>query len=88
MGRKSGIGQGVFCQLSRSFTIDRETGGSLMSEYQYYEFQTVDQPLSERQMSELRQLSTRAEITTTSFTNEYHWGDFRGRSAEDDGDVL
>ncbi len=29
-------------------------------------------------MSELRKLSTRAEITPTSFTNEYHWGDFRG----------
>ena len=29
-------------------------------------------------MSELRKLSTRAEITTTSFTNEYHFGDFRG----------
>ncbi|WP_344591454.1 calcium-binding protein [Actinomadura vinacea] len=23
-------------------------------------------------------LSTRARITATSFTNEYHWGDFRG----------
>jgi hypothetical protein len=23
-------------------------------------------------------LSTRAEITATRFTNEYHWGDFRG----------
>jgi hypothetical protein len=29
-------------------------------------------------MGELRELSTRAEITATSFTNEYHRGDFRG----------
>lgn len=29
-------------------------------------------------MEEVRQLSTRARITATSFTNEYHWGDFKG----------
>ena len=29
-------------------------------------------------MDELRDLSTRAEITPTSFTNTYHWGDFKG----------
>ena len=29
-------------------------------------------------MEELRKLSTRAEITPTSFTNEYNYGDFRG----------
>lgn len=49
-----------------------------MSEYQYYEFRALDRPLSREQMAELRQLSTRAEITPTSFTNEYHWGDFKG----------
>lgn len=49
-----------------------------MSEYQYYEFRAVDQPLSQRQMDELRELSTRAEITPTSFSNVYHYGDFRG----------
>ncbi|SNT62794.1 hypothetical protein SAMN05443665_10783 [Actinomadura meyerae] len=49
-----------------------------MSEYQYYEFLAVDQPLDERQQAEVRALSTRARITATSFTNEYHWGDFRG----------
>lgn len=49
-----------------------------MSEYQYYEFQAIDQPLTEKQMAELRKLSSRAEITATSFCNEYHWGDFRG----------
>ena len=52
-----------------------------MSEYQYYEFQAVDQPLSQEQMAELRALSTRATITPTRFQNFYTWGDFRGRPA-------
>lgn len=49
-----------------------------MSEYQYYEFRAIDRPLTQKQMDELRALSTRAEITPTSFTNVYHWGDFKG----------
>lgn len=49
-----------------------------MSEYQYYEFQAIDRPLTQVQMNELRAVSTRARITATSFTNEYHWGSFKG----------
>ncbi len=49
-----------------------------MSEYQYYEFKAVDKPLNEKDMQALRDLSTRARITTTSFVNEYNWGDFKG----------
>jgi hypothetical protein len=49
-----------------------------MSEYQYYEFQTVDRKLSEKEMQKLRSFSTRARITPTSFTNEYEWGNFKG----------
>jgi hypothetical protein len=49
-----------------------------MSEYQYYEFLAVDRPLTVTEQAEVRELSTRARITATSFTNEYHWGDFRG----------
>jgi hypothetical protein len=49
-----------------------------VSTYQYYEFLAIDRPLDERQQAEVRTLSTRARITATSFTNEYHWGDFRG----------
>ena len=49
-----------------------------MSEYQYYELLALDRPLTSKQREELRQLSTRAEITATRFTNEYHWGSFRG----------
>jgi hypothetical protein len=49
-----------------------------MSEYQYYEFLAVDRPLTAAEQAEVRQFSTRARITATSFTNEYHWGDFKG----------
>ena len=52
-----------------------------MSEYQYYEFLAVDHPLDERQLAEVRALSTRATVTATRFVNEYHWGDFRGDPA-------
>jgi hypothetical protein len=49
-----------------------------MSEYQYYEFLAIDRPLTRKQINEVRQWSTRAEITSTSFVNEYHFGDFHG----------
>ena len=49
-----------------------------MSEYQYYEFLSIDRPLTADEMAELRALSTRATITPVSFTNEYNWGDFKG----------
>src|SRR5271166_7037169 len=49
-----------------------------MSEYQYYEFQAVDRPLTAAEQKELRALSTRARITATSFVNSYEWGDFKG----------
>src|SRR5438445_3376573 len=49
-----------------------------MSEYQYYEFQAVDRPLTQAEMSELRALSTRAAISPTRFQNVYHYGDFKG----------
>jgi hypothetical protein len=49
-----------------------------MSEYQYYEFQAIDRPLTERQMAALRGYSTRATITPTRFTNHYEWGSFKG----------
>src|SRR6476646_3267376 len=49
-----------------------------MSEYQYYEFRAIDRPLTQQEMRELRALSTRAQITSTSFVNYYNFGDFRG----------
>jgi len=53
-----------------------------MSEYQYYEFLAIDRPLSSSEIQELRKLSTRAEITSTRFTNTYHWGSFRGSPSD------
>jgi len=48
-----------------------------MSEYQYYEFQAVDRPLSAEDQAALRAISTRARITPLSFTNHYDWGDLK-----------
>jgi hypothetical protein len=53
-----------------------------MSEYQYYEFQAIDRPLGEADRQALRDLSTRARITATSFTNSYEWGSFKGDPAK------
>src|SRR3989337_1698222 len=49
-----------------------------MSEYQYYEFQAIDRPLTKDEMAELRELTTRATITPTRLQNVYQWGSFRG----------
>ena len=53
-----------------------------MSEYQYYEFQALDRPLTGSQMAGLRKFSSRARITPTSFVNAYNWGDFKGNRHE------
>jgi len=49
-----------------------------MSEYQYYEFQALDRPLTQEQMALLRDISSRARITPHSFVNEYNFGSFKG----------
>ena len=48
-----------------------------MSEYQYYDFRAIDRALTKAEMAELRSVSTRAVITSTSFTNHYEWGDLK-----------
>jgi hypothetical protein len=48
-----------------------------MSEYQYYEFQTIDRQLTDRQMRELRTISSRATISRTRFSNYYTYGDLK-----------
>ncbi|MGH8480762.1 MAG: hypothetical protein ACREXK_14675 [Gammaproteobacteria bacterium] len=53
-----------------------------MSEYQYYEFQTIDRPLTDREMSTLRNYSSRATITSTRFVNRYSYGSFKGNASE------
>lgn len=49
-----------------------------MSEYQYYEFVAIDEPLTPKQMEELRARSSRASITPTRFVNDYQWGNLKG----------
>jgi hypothetical protein len=48
-----------------------------VSEYQYYDFKAIDHALTKTEMAALRAISTRAVITTTSFTNHYEWGDLK-----------
>ena len=40
-----------------------------MSEYQYYEFQAIDRPLTQGEIAELRKLSSRASITPSRLHN-------------------
>ncbi len=53
-----------------------------MSEYQLYEFVAVDRPLTSSQRRALRQVSSRAEITSSSFRNEYNYGDLSADPAK------
>ena len=48
-----------------------------MSEYQYYDFRAIDRALTRAEIAELRSISTRAAITSTSLTNHYEWGDLK-----------
>ena len=48
-----------------------------MSEYQYYEFRAIERPLTDRQMRELRAISSRAVISRTRFSNHYEYGDLK-----------
>lgn len=49
-----------------------------MSEYEYYEFQAIDRPLTDKEMRELRKYSSRARITPGTFVVDYSWGSFKG----------
>ena len=48
-----------------------------MSEYQYYEFQTIDRHLTDEEQAALSQLSSRVEISSTRAVFTYSYGDFR-----------
>ncbi len=47
-----------------------------MSTYQYYEWQTVDRPLTAQEMAELDELSSHIHVTSTGASVEYNWSDF------------
>jgi hypothetical protein len=48
-----------------------------MSEYQRYEFMTIDRPLTRAQLDEVNSLSSHIEASSTHAIIEYHWGDFK-----------
>ncbi len=49
-----------------------------MSEYQYYKFQALDRPLTDSDRAFLHSLSSRVEVTPTTASFTYSYGDFRG----------
>ena len=53
-----------------------------MSEYQYVGFRAIDGPVSVENLEFMKRQSSRAEVTSRSFDNEYHFGDFGGNAAE------
>lgn len=53
-----------------------------MSEYQRYEFQAIDRPLTAKEQATLRTFSSRATITSSCFAVDYSWGDFKGDAAK------
>ena len=48
-----------------------------MSEYQYYRFECVNSSLSVPQRNRLRNISSRADITSHFFCVQYHYGDLK-----------
>ena len=49
-----------------------------MSEYQYYEWQTVDRPLTARELMDVNGLSSHMDtVTSTQAIVTYSWGDFK-----------
>ena len=53
-----------------------------MSEYQFYEFQTIDRALTDEEQAEVGKLSSRVALTPTQAVFTYHFGDFRGKPEE------
>jgi hypothetical protein len=59
-----------------------------MSEYQYYEFQTADRWLSEKEMQELRSYSTRAVIHPDQLFQRILLRQFQRQPKRLDGEVF
>ncbi len=53
-----------------------------MSEFQYYEFQTVDRHLTSQEMEDICKLSSRARVSTNRAVFTYQFGSFRGDTEE------
>ena len=48
-----------------------------MSEFQYYEWQTVDRVLTHEEQAEVESLSSHIEVSSSRAVVTYHWSDFR-----------
>ncbi|HOU16208.1 MAG TPA: hypothetical protein PKZ84_24150 [Anaerolineae bacterium] len=48
-----------------------------MSEYQYYEWQTLDRPLTPQEQAAVNKLSSHIDVTSTRAIVTYSWGDFK-----------
>ncbi len=48
-----------------------------MSEYQYYEWQTIDRPLTAEEQAAVNKLSSHIDVTSTRAIVTYNWGDFK-----------
>ena len=47
-----------------------------MSEYQFYEFRSIDRPLTTQEQREIGRWSSRTHPTSTGATFVYNYGDF------------
>ncbi len=48
-----------------------------MSEYQYYEWQSVDRLLTEAEQAAVNKLSSHVEVSSSRAVMTYTWGDFK-----------
>ncbi|OJW47170.1 MAG: hypothetical protein BGO67_03590 [Alphaproteobacteria bacterium 41-28] len=53
-----------------------------MSEFQYYEFRTINRQLTQEEIEEVRKLSSRARVSRNRAIFIYNFGDFRGNADE------
>lgn len=53
-----------------------------MSEYQYYEWQTIDRPLTAEELAAVNRLSSHIDVTSTCAVVTYNWGDFKHNAME------
>lgn len=53
-----------------------------MSEYQYYESQAIDRPLTEAEQAAVSRLSSRVDLSAHRAVFTYSYGDFRGDPVE------
>jgi hypothetical protein len=53
-----------------------------MSEYQYYEFQAIDRPLTAEEQRAVAELSSRVDPHPRRAVFIYHWSNFPGRAQD------